>query len=164
MKDNNLSERDLLNALYALAEHNTDTANIKGTIIMSQEEVDNLIKELKAVDETAGEIIEKYFDGSYLGYGDEIYNKIGVVVDKKFLSDYNFMMDHKQYLNIYRTLAEYIHGIYDEFQLTLETDKYDLSDLMSVDSTFDNINQLELFSDEDMKEAKEMKKYCKGGN
>ena len=95
MKDNNLSERDLLNALYALAEHNTDTANIKGTIIMSQEEVDNLIKELKAVDETAGEIIEKYFDGSYLGYGDEIYNKIGVVVDKKFLSDYNFMMDHK---------------------------------------------------------------------
>lgn len=164
MKDNNLSERDLLNALYALAEHNTDAANIKGTIIMSQEEVDNLIKELKAVNETAGEIMEKYFDGSYLGYGDEIYNKTGVVVDKKFLSDYNFMMNHKQYLNMYRTLAEYIHGIYDEFQLTLETDKYDLSDLMSVDSTFDNINQLELFSDEDMKEAKEMKKYCKGGN
>ncbi len=164
MKDNNLSERDLLNALYALTKHNNDAANIKGTIIMSQEEVENLIKELKAVNETAGEIMEHYFDGGYLGYGYEIYNKIGVVVDKKFLSDYNFMMNHKQYLNMYRTLAEYIHGLYDEFQLTLETDKYDLSDLMSVDSTFDNINQLELFSDEDMKEAKEMKKYCKGGN
>jgi hypothetical protein len=95
MKDNNLSERDLLNALYALTKHNNDAANIKGTIIMSQEEVENLIKELKAVNETAGEIMEHYFDGGYLGYGYEIYNKIGVVVDKKFLSDYNFMMNHK---------------------------------------------------------------------
>lgn len=40
----------------------------------------------------------------------------------------------------------------------------DLSDLIHVDSTFDNVNQLELFSEEDMKKAKEIKNHCKGGN
>lgn len=154
MKDNNLSERDLLNALYALSYFYEQNQNIFGSIKITNQQFKDLTSKLqKALNDTGNYFFADQIDSLY---------SMKYTVSNKYLNMLNFLINNQHYLPIYDFINNWQNqDIFDTKRIPSEID---LSDVINIDSTFDNINQLELFSDEDMKEAKEMKKYCKGGN
>lgn len=161
MKDNNLSERDLLNALYALASY-LDVPEVDGRTTISYKQADKLSDDMKA----------RGINTDVLGMTDGIYHikesaNDSLKVDNQLKLDLDFLSQNSRYVPIYQELSYYMRDeddAYEDIMDIFNIGSIDLLDVMQVTSTFDNINQLELFSDEDMKEAKEMKKYCKGGN
>lgn len=169
MKENNLSERDLLNALYALAQQIEHSKDMPGGTVLTddelsdiQDKLDNLGIVTDAFEEGYSGYYHRYHNYAFDENNDQKYN--GLLIDDGLLSDYNFILNHKQYLAIYKAISENIYLDEDPFLIMDSRIKTDLSNLIQVDSTFDNINQLELFSEEDMKKAKEIKNHCKGGN
>lgn len=160
MKKNNLSERDLLNALYMLASHR-DKPKVEGRTKLSDQQVDKLLDD-----------IEMYnISTDILGMTEGAYHikelNDGLIVDTQLISDLNFLFQNRKYEPIYRQMLDYVINDEDEWPDIIDifnASYTDLSDLIHVDSTFDNVNQLELFSEEDMKKAKEIKNHCKGGN
>ena len=169
MKDNNLSERDLLNALYVLAQQLEHSKDMPGGTVLTDDQLSDIQDNLDNLD-----IATDAFAERYSGYHHRYYNHAfdenndqkyeSLLIDNGLLSDYNFILNHKQYLAIYKAIPKDIYFDEDPFLIMDSRIKTDLSNLIQVNSTFDNVNQLELFSDEDMKKAKEIKNHCKGGN
>lgn len=160
MKKNNLSERDLLNALYALASHR-DKPKVEGRTKLSDQQVDKLLDDIKMYNILTD--ILGMTEGSY--HIKELND--GLIVDTQLISDLNFLFQNRKYEPIYQQILDYVINDEDEWPDIIDifnASYTDLSDLIHVDSTFDNVNQLELFSEEDMKKAKEIKNHCKGGN
>jgi len=85
MKDNNLSETDLLNALYLLASH-LDKPEVKGRTKLSDQQVDKLLDDMKN-----GNILT---DVLYMTGG--IYriheSNDGLIVDTQLMSDLDFLL------------------------------------------------------------------------
>ena len=159
MKKNNLSERDLLNALYNLANY-LNKPEIKGRTNLSSQKVNELL-------DTMGDDILTDILGTNEGFYD-IKPSINdsLIVNTQLISDLNFLFQNRKYIPIYQQILDYAIDDEDSYNDIIDiftVDSVDLSDLIQVDSTFDNINQLELFSEEDMKKAQEIKNYCKGG-
>ena len=159
MKKNNLSERDLLNELYNLANY-LNKPKIKGRTNLSSQKIDELL-------DTMGDDILT----DILGMNDGFYNikpsiNDSLIVNTQLISDLDFLFQNRKYIPIYQQILNYSINDEDSYNDIIDifnVDYVDLSDLIQVDSTFDNINQLELFSEEDMKKAQEIKNYCKGG-
>lgn len=158
MKINNLSETDLLNALYLLASHR-DKPKAKGRTKLSDQQIDKLLDDMENND-----IHTDVFDTL-----DEAYHITGfddgIIVDSQLMSDLEFLFQNKKYMPIYKQILEYaqyngkiVNDIIDMFNI----DNIDLSYLIQVDSTFDNVNQLELFSDKDFEQGRKNKENCKG--
>lgn len=164
MKKNNLSERDLLNALYVLASY-LNKPEIKGRTTLSSQQINEIQSKLNA------EMISSDILGMTGGYYriKESTND-SLIVDTQLISDIDFLLQNKKYEPIYQQLLDYamndkyINEYYEDIVDIFNVDHEDFSDLIHVYSTFDNVNQLELFSEEDMKKAKEIKNHCKGGN
>lgn len=164
MKKNNLSERDLLNALYALASY-LNKPEIKGRTTLSSQQINEIQSKLNT------EMISSDILGMTGGYYriKESTND-SLIVDTQLMSDIDFLLQNKKYEPIYQQLLDYamndkyINEYYEDIVDIFNVDHEDFSDLIHVYSTFDNVNQLELFSEEDMKKAKEIKNHCKGGN
>lgn len=160
MKKNNLSERDLLNALYALASHR-DKPKVEGRTKLSDQQVDKLLDDIKMYNVLTD--ILGMTEGAY--HIKELND--GLIVDTQLISDLNFLFQNRKYEPIYQQILDYVINDEDEWPDIIDifnASYTDLSDLIHVYSTFDNVNQLELFSEEDMKKAKEIKNHCKGGN
>ena len=160
MKKNNLSERDLLNALYALASHR-DKPKVEGRTKLSDQQVDKLLDDIKMYNVLTD--ILGMTEGAY--HIKELND--GLIVDTQLISDLNFLFQNRKYEPIYQEILDYVINDEDEWPDIIDifnASYTDLSDLIHVYSTFDNVNQLELFSEEDMKKAKEIKNHCKGGN
>lgn len=160
MKKNNLSERDLLNALYALASHH-DKPKVEGRTKLSDQQVDKLLDDIKMYNVLTD--ILGMTEGAY--HIKELND--GLIVDTQLISDLNFLFQNRKYEPIYQQILDYVINDEDEWPDIIDifnASYTDLSDLIHVYSTFDNVNQLELFSEEDMKKAKEIKNHCKGGN
>lgn len=160
MQDNNLSEKDLLNALYALTSH-IDKPVVTGRTKLSSKQIDELLNKMDTEDITS----------DILGLTGGAYNikeseNDSLIVDSQLISDLNFLFQNKKYMPIYGQLLDYIDNDYGYNDVVdiFDIGQVDLSGVVQVDSTFDNTNQLELFSEEDMKRAKEIKNHCKGGN
>lgn len=154
MKDNNLSERDLLNALYALSYFYEQNQNMLGSTKITNQQLKDLTSKLqKALNDTENYIFADCIDNLY---------SMKYTVSNKYLNMLNFLINNQRYLPIYDFINDWQNQ--DIFDIKHAPSEIDLSNVININSTFDNINQLELFSDEDMKEAKEMKEYCKGGN
>ena len=161
MKDNNLSEIDLLNALYMLASH-LDKPEATVRTKLSDQQVDKLLDDMK----------NSNILTDILNMNGGIYriheSNDGLIVDTQLMLDLDFLLQNKKYEPIYQQLLnymmndkymdEYYGDIVDIFNIYHE----DLSDLIQVDSTFDNINQLELFSDKDFEQGRKNKENCKG--
>ena len=160
MQDNNLSEKDLLNALYALTSH-LDKPVVTGRTKLSSKQIDELLNKMDTEDITSD--ILGLTGGAYDIKESE---NDSLIVDSQLISDLNFLFQNKKYMPIYGQLLDYIEDDYDYNDIVdiFNIGQVDLSGVIQVDSTFDNINQLELFSEEDMKKAKEIKNHCKGGN
>lgn len=164
MKKNNLSERDLLNALYVLASY-LNRPEIKGRTTLSSQQINEIQSKLNT------EMIPSDILGMTGGYYHikESTND-SLIVDTQLMSDIDFLLQNKKYEPIYQQLLDYamndkyINEYYEDIVDIFNVDHEDFSDLIHVYSTFDNVNQLELFSEEDMKKAKEIKNHCKGGN
>lgn len=164
MKKNNLSERDLLNALYVLASY-LNRPEIKGRTTLSSQQINEIQSKLNT------EMISSDILGMTGGYYHikESTND-SLIVDTQLMSDIDFLLQNKKYEPIYQQLLDYamndkyINEYYEDIVDIFNVDHEDFSDLIHVYSTFDNVNQLELFSEEDMKKAKEIKNHCKGGN
>ena len=164
MKKNNLSERDLLNALYMLASY-LNKPEIKGRTTLSSQQINEIQSKLNT------EMISSDILGMTGGYYriKESTND-SLIVDTQLMSDIDFLLQNKKYEPIYQQLLDYamnekyINEYYEDIVDIFNVDHEDFSDLIHVYSTFDNVNQLELFSEEDMKKAKEIKNHCKGGN
>lgn len=154
MKQYDLSERDLLNALYALSYFYEQNQNTTGSVKITNQQLKDLTSKLqKALNDT----------GNYLFADciDNLYN-MKYTVSNKYLNMLNFLINNQRYLPIYDFINDWQNQ--DIFDVKHTPSEIDLSDVMNIDSTFDNTNQLELFSEEDMKRAKEIKNHCKGGN
>lgn len=164
IKKNNLSERDLLNALYVLASY-LNRPEIKGRTTLSSQQINEIQSKLNT------EMIPSDILGMTGGYYHikESTND-SLIVDTQLMSDIDFLLQNKKYEPIYQQLLDYamndkyINEYYEDIVDIFNVDHEDFSDLIHVYSTFDNVNQLELFSEEDMKKAKEIKNHCKGGN
>ena len=164
MKKNNLSERDLLNALYVLASY-LNKPEMKGRTTLSSQQINEIQSKLNT------EMISSDILGMTGGYYriKESTND-SLIVDTQLMSDIDFLLQNKKYEPIYQQLLDYamndkyINEYYEDIVDIFNMDHIDFSDLIHVYSTFDNVNQLELFSEEDMKKAKEIKNHCKGGN
>lgn len=164
MKKNNLSERDLLNALYVLASY-LNRPEIKGRTTLSSQQINEIQSKLNT------EMIPSDILGMTGGYYHikESTND-SLIVDTQLMSDIDFLLQNKKYEPIYQQLLDYamndkyINEYYEDIVDIFNVNHEDFSDLIHVYSTFDNVNQLELFSEEDMKKAKEIKNHCKGGN
>lgn len=159
MKKNNLSEKDLLNALYILANY-LNKPEIKGRTNLSSQKIDELL-------DTMGDDILTDILGTNEGFYD-IKPSINdsLIVNTQLISDLDFLFQNRKYIPIYQQILDYVINDEDTYNDIIDiftVDSVDLSDLIQVDSTFDNVNQLELFSEEDMKKAQEIKNYCKGG-
>lgn len=161
MKADNLSEKDLLNALYLLASH-LDKPEVKGRTKLSEQQIDKLLDSL----ENEG-ILTDVLDMTGGIYNIQETND-GLIVDTQLISDLDFLLQNKKYEYIYQELLDYIRsykyidGVYNDIVDVFNIDNIDLSGLIQVDSTFDNVNQLELFSDKDFEEGKKNKENCKG--
>lgn len=161
MKANNLSEKDLLNALYLLASH-LDKPEVKGRTKLSEQQIDKLLDSF----ENDG-ILTDVLDMTGGIYNIQETND-GLIVDTQLMSDLDFLLQNKKYERIYQELLDYIRsykyidGVYNDIVDIFNIDNIDLSGLIQVDSTFDNVNQLELFSDKDFEEGKKNKENCKG--
>lgn len=161
MKINNLSETDLLNALYLLASH-LDKPMVTGRTKLSDQQVDKLLDDMKN-----GNILTDVLDMTGGIYRIHESND-GLIVDTQLMLDLDFLLQNKKYEPIYQQLLNYMMNdkymdeYYGDVVDIFNIDHEDLSGLIQVDSTFDNVNQLELFSEEDFKEAKEIKNRCKG--
>ena len=147
-----ITGQDLLNGLYILSKY---LDNQKDGYISSIELRKNEYESLKREIENAGidsEILDDFIETS----DNYTYHIAG--------KEYNFvkfLLQNKKYINVYNALAN--QNGYDIFGLIDEVYNHDFSDAIKIDSTFDNTNQLELFSEDDMEEAKKIKNYCKGG-
>ena len=152
MKDNNLSETDLLNALYMLASYR-DKPKVKGRTKLSDQQIDKFID---------NNILTDAFDADGGIYHTQESDN-GLIVDTQLISDLDFLLQNKKYEKIYIELLDYIMGdkYYDILDI-FNIDHEDLSGLIQVDSTFDNVNQLELFSDKDFEQGRKNKENCKG--
>lgn len=161
MKANNLSEKDLLNALYLLASH-LDKPKVKGRTKLSEQQIDKLLDSLQN-----DGILTDVLDMTGGIYNIQETNN-GLIVDTQLMSDLDFLLQNKKYERIYQELLDYIRsykyidGVYNDIVDIFNIDNIDLSGLIQVDSTFDNVNQLELFSDKDFEEGKKNKENCKG--
>lgn len=161
MKANNLSEKDLLNALYLLASH-LDKPEVKGRTKLSEQQIDKLLDSLQN-----DGILTDVLDMTGGIYNIQETNN-GLIVDTQLMSDLDFLLQNKKYERIYQELLDYIRsykyidGVYNDIVDIFNIDNIDLSGLIQVDSTFDNVNQLELFSDKDFEEGKKNKENCKG--
>ena len=161
MKANNLSEKDLLNALYLLASH-LDKPEVKGRTKISEQQIDRLLNNLQN-----GGILTDVLDMTGGIYNIQETND-GLIVDTQLISDLDFLLQNKKYERIYQELLDYIRsykyidGVYNDIVDIFNIDNIDLSGLIQVDSTFDNINQLELFSDKDFEQGRKNKENCKG--
>lgn len=161
MKADNLSEKDLLNALYLLANH-LDKPEVKGRTKLSEQQIDKLLDSLENND----------IHTDVLDMTGGIYNiqetNDGLIVDTQLMSDLDFLLQNKKYEHIYQELLDYIRsykyidGVYSDIVDVFNIDNIDLSGLIQVDSTFDNVNQLELFSDKDFEQGRKNKENCKG--
>lgn len=152
MKDNNLSETDLLNALYMLASYR-DKPKVKGRTKLSDQQIDKFID---------NNILTDAFDADGGIYHTQESDN-GLIVDTQLMSDLDFLLQNKKYEKIYIELLDYIMGdrYYDILDI-FNIDHKDLSGLIQVNSTFDNVNQLELFSDKDFEQGRKNKENCKG--
>ena len=152
MKDNNLSKTDLLNALYMLASYR-DKPKVKGRTKLSDQQIDKFID---------NNILTDAFDADGGIYHIQESDN-GLIVDTQLMSDLDFLLQNKKYEKIYIELLDYIMGdkYYDILDI-FNIDHEDLSDLIQVNSTFDNVNQLELFSDKDFEQGRKNKENCKG--
>lgn len=158
MKINNLSETDLLNALYLLASHR-DKPKAKGRTKLSDQQIDKLLDDMENNDihtDIFDTLEETYHITGFDG---------GIIVDSQLMSNIEFLFQNKKYMPIYEQILEYAAyngkiatDIIDMFNI----DNIDLSYLIQVDSTFDNVNQLELFSDKDFEQGRKNKENCKG--
>lgn len=161
MKANNLSEKDLLNALYLLASH-LDKPEVKVRTKLSEQQIDKLLDSLQN-----DGILTDVLDMTGGIYNIQETNN-GLIVDTQLMSDLDFLLQNKKYERIYQELLDYIRsykyidGVYNDIVDIFNIDNIDLSGLIQVDSTFDNVNQLELFSDKDFEEGKKNKENCKG--
>ena len=161
MKDNNLSETDLLNALYLLASH-LDKPEVKGRTKLSDQQVDKLLDDMKN-----GNILTDILDMTGGIYRIHESND-GLIVDTQLMSDLDFLLQNKKYEPVYRQLLNYMMNdkymdeYYGDIVDIFNIDHEDLSGLIQVDSTFDNVNQLELFSDKDFEQGRKNKENCKG--
>lgn len=161
MKDNNLSETDLLNALYLLASH-LDKPEVKGRTKLSDQQIDKLLDDMKN-----GNILTDVLDMTGGIYRIHESND-GLIIDTQLMSDLDFLLQNKKYEPIYRQLLNYMMNnkymdeYYGDIVDIFNIDHEDLSGLIQVDSTFDNVNQLELFSDKDFEEGMKIKNNCKG--
>lgn len=161
MEANNLSEKDLLNALYLLASHR-DKPEVKGRTKLSEQQIDKLLDSLQN-----DGILTDVLDMTGGVYNIQETNN-GLIVDTQLMSDLDFLLQNKKYERIYQELLDYIRsykyidGVYNDIVDIFNIDNIDLSGLIQVDSTFDNVNQLELFSDKDFEEGKKNKENCKG--
>lgn len=161
MKADNLSEKDLLNALYLLASH-LDKPEVKGRTKLSEQQIDRLLNNLEN-----GGILTDVLDMTGGIYNIQETND-GLIVDTQLISDLDFLLQNKKYEHIYQELLDYVRsykyidGVYNDIVDIFNIDNIDLSGLIQVDSTFDNINQLELFSDEDFEQGRKNKENCKG--
>lgn len=161
MKDNNLSETDLLNALYMLASH-LDKPEVTGRTKLSDQQVDKLLDDMK----------NSNILTDILNMNGGIYriheSNDGLIIDTQLMSDLDFLLQNKKYEPIYRQLLNYMMNdkymdeYYGDIVDIFNIDHEDLSGLIQVDSTFDNVNQLELFSDKDFEEGIKIKNNCKG--
>lgn len=161
MKDNNLSETDLLNALYMLASH-LDKPEVTGRTKLSDQQVDKLLDDMK----------NSNILTDILNMNGGIYriheSNDGLIVDTQLMSDLDFLLQNKKYEPIYRQLLNYMMNdkymdeYYEDIVDIFNIDHEDLSGLIQVDSTFDNVNQLELFSDKDFEQGRKNKENCKG--
>lgn len=158
MKINNLSETDLLNALYLLASHR-DKPKAKGHTELSDQQIDKLLDDMENND-----IHTDVFDALSQAYHMTGFDG-GIIVDSQLMSDIEFLFQNKKYMPIYEQILEYaaydgkiVTDIIDMFNI----DNIGLSYLIQVDSTFDNVNQLELFSDKDFEQGRKNKENCKG--
>ena len=161
MKDNNLSETDLLNALYMLASH-LDKPEVTGRTKLSDQQVDKLLDDMK----------NSNILTDILNMNGGIYriheSNDGLIVDTQLMSDLDFLLQNKKYEPIYQQLLNYMMNdkymdkYYGDIVDIFNIDHEDLSGLIQVNSTFDNINQLELFSDKDFEQGRKNKENCKG--
>lgn len=161
MEANNLSEKDLLNALYLLASHR-DKPKAKGRTKLSEQQIDKLLDSLQN-----DGILTDVLDMTGGIYNIQETNN-GLIVDTQLMSDLDFLLQNKKYERIYQELLDYIRsykyidGVYNDIVDIFNIDNIDLSGLIQVDSTFDNVNQLELFSDKDFEQGRKNKENCKG--
>ena len=85
MKDNNLSETDLLNALYILASH-LDKPEVTGRTKLSDQQVDKLLDDMK----------NSNIPTDVLNMTGGIYrideSNDGLIVDTQLLSDLDFLL------------------------------------------------------------------------
>ena len=161
MKDNNLSETDLLNALYMLASH-LDKPEVTGRTKLSDQQVDKLLDDMK----------NSNILTDILNMNGGIYriheSNDSLIVDTQLMSDLDFLLQNKKYEPIYQQLLNYMMNdkymdeYYGDIVDIFNIDHEDLSGLIQVNSTFDNINQLELFSDKDFEQGRKNKENCKG--
>lgn len=161
MKDNNLSETDLLNALYMLASH-LDKPEVTGRTKLSDQQVDKLLDDMKNSN-ILTDILN--MDGGIYRIHE---SNDGLIIDTQLMSDLDFLLQNKKYEPIYRQLLNYMMNdkymdeYYGDIVDIFNIDHEDLSGLIQVDSTFDNVNQLELFSDKDFEQGRKNKENCKG--
>lgn len=161
MKINNLSETDLLNALYMLASH-LDKPEVTGRTKLSDQQVDKLLDDMKNSN-ILTDILN--MDGGIYRIHE---SNDGLIIDTKLMSDLDFLLQNKKYEPIYRQLLNYMMNdkymdeYYGDIVDIFNIDHEDLSGLIQVDSTFDNVNQLELFSDKDFEQGRKNKENCKG--
>lgn len=164
MVENNITPRDLMNGLYALAVHFDERGNTTGYSRLTDKQerdiIANLMNKLDIDEQSATNIMYNFYPI------DELDGNV-TLISNQFLSDYTFLMQHPQYIKVYGVVAlNDLGNSTNPFEVLAEgrDNPFDLTDTLHITSTFEDTRQLELFSDEDMKEAKEMKKYCKGGN
>lgn len=161
MEANNLSEKDLLNALYLLSSH-LDKPEVKGRTKLSEQQIDSFLDSLEN-----GGILTDVLDMTGGIYNIQETND-GLIVDTQLMSDLDFLLQNKKYEPIYRQLLNYMMNekymdeYYGDIVDIFNIDHEDLSGLIQVDSTFDNVNQLELFSDKDFEQGRKNKENCKG--
>lgn len=164
MVENNITPRDLMNGLYALAVHFDEKENATGYSRLTDKQehdiIANLMNKLGIDEQSATDIMYNFYPV------DELDGNV-TLVSNEFLSDYTFLMQHPQYIKVYGAVVlNDLGNSTNPFEVLAEgrNSSFDLTDTLHITSTFEDTRQLELFSDEDMKKAKEIKNHCKGGN
>lgn len=159
MQKHNLSGKDLLNALYILSSYIDKSIGIEKRITLSSKQIDDILDEMDVKN------VESDILGETGGiYGIQQLDDDSLIADETLIQDLNFLFQNNKYAPIYDALLNQTDEDNNDIIDILNVDHADLSSLIHIDSTFDNTNQLELFSEEDMKKAKEIKNHCKGGN
>ena len=167
------NKTSVLNALYTISKFidELQSSDIKPTIYAESYYDKDFARRVKRLTGEPVYEIEKEFVVNH--------NKSNgtVEVSGELISILNFI---EQFDKDYRqrdSEGRYLSGMLDDifeydtpvYALNNFSSSFDLSDDITISDQVSDIRQTDFFSelgmsDEDMKEAKEMKKYCKGGN